>query len=366
MKNRIIKIALIVITAALIILLFLIKCDKNKFAPGKDIPEPIPAAGMYKTGDKASFILRDQIPGVKTKYSVFLLKTDFNGNQAWLKTYEAKNPRWAEAVFVSDKGFIKIIGRQYDTESGVSLPYIITCDENGEAVSESVFDEESVEIKLYGGGAVEAGAVKIPSQPDTGYYYEQVKPDKSLLQRYSGIKYFEWGNYGVIDPAGNIYELNGAETPGAEFHEMSVTKRNAKGGTAWNFVYGGGYFERTYSICSGKNGGVIAAGVTDSFGAGGSDAYLISIDVSGNCSWARSIGTTGDEAAYWIEKEGDNSVIAGVSCGVNNTCDIMVSLIDKAGAPKWIKYYDAGEDEAAYYISKIKDGYLITGISGKF
>ncbi|PKL90709.1 MAG: hypothetical protein CVV21_11190 [Candidatus Goldiibacteriota bacterium HGW-Goldbacteria-1] len=366
MKNRIIKISLIVIAAALIILLFLIKCDKNKFAPGKDIPEPIPAAGMYKTGDKASFILRDQIPGVKTKYSVFLLKTDFNGNQVWLKTYDAQKPRWAEAVFVSTDGSINILGRQYDTESGVSLPFLISCNDKGEIISEKEFGEDSIEINLEGGGALEAGAVKIPSQPDTGYYYEQVMPDKSLLQRYSGIKYFEWGNYGVIDPAGNIYELNGAEIPGAEFHEMSVTKRNEKGGTLWNFVYGGGYFERTYSICGGKNGGVIAAGVTESFGAGGSDAYLISVDAAGNCRWARSIGTDGDEAAYWIEKQGDNSIIAGVSCGVNNTCDIMVSLIDKAGTPRWIKYYDAGADEAAYYISKVKDGYLITGISGKF
>jgi len=366
MKNRIIKLTALAVLIAVIIFLLFVKCNKSKTPQMKDTQEPIPAAGMYKKGDRASFILNDQIPGVKTRYSVFLLKTDFDGNKIWLQKYEAKNPSWAEAVFITGDGSINILGRQYDSESGASLPFLINCNDKGEAAGEKSFGDESVELTLEAGGALEIGAVKVPSQPDTGYYYEQIIADKSLLQRYSGIKYFEWGNYGIIDPAGNIFELNGAETPGAEFHEMSVARRDTKGSTMWNFTYGGEYFERAYSLCGAKNGGLIAAGVTESFGAGGSDAYLISVDAAGNCRWARSFGTKGDEAAYWIEKDGDNAVIAGVSCGTNETCDIMLAFIDSAGTPLWTRYFDTGADEAAYYVMKAKDGYLVTGISGKF
>ncbi len=366
MKKILLRILLLLAAAAVIILLY-VKCGGiKKESVKKSADEPVPAAGMYKTGNRASYILKDEIPGIKTQYSVFLLKTDFDGNQIWLRKYEAKNPRWAEAVFISGDGSINILGRQYDSESGASLPFLINCNDKGESTGEKSFGDESMELTLEAGGALETGAVKIPSQPDTGYYYEQIIADKSLLQRYSGIKYFEWGNYGIIDPAGNIFELNGAETPGAEFHEMSVARRDTKGSTMWNFTYGGEYFERAYSLCGAKNGGLIAAGVTESFGAGGSDAYLISVDAAGNCRWARSFGTKGDEAAYWIEKDGDNAVIAGVSCGTNETCDIMLAFIDSAGTPLWTRYFDTGADEAAYYVMKAKDGYLVTGISGKF
>ncbi len=366
MKRILLRIFLLLAAAAVIILLY-VKCSgAKKESIKKNSEAPVPAAGMYKKGNRASFILSDEIPGVKSKYSVFLLKTDLNGNQIWIQKYEAKNPRWAEAVFVSADDKISILGRQYDAESGESYPFVINCDDKGGLTGESEFGEDGIRLNLAGGGEIEAGLVKIPSQQDTGYYYEQIIFDKSLLQRYSGIKYFEWGNYGIIDPLGNIFELNGAETPGAEFHEMSVTRRDTKGSNMWNFTYGGEYFERAYSLCGVKNGGIIAAGVTESFGEGGSDAYLISVDALGNCRWVRSVGTAGDEAAYWIEKDGSNAVAAGVSCGINKTCDIMLLYIDDKGAVKWVRYFDTGTDEAAYFVTKINDGYLITGISGKF
>jgi hypothetical protein len=56
------------------------------------------------------------------------------------------------------------------------------------------------------------------------------------------------------------------------------------------------------------DGGYVITGYTQSFGAGSSDVFVIKLDSSGNLSWAKTIGGTGDYG-YSIQQTSDGGYV---------------------------------------------------------
>ena len=53
-----------------------------------------------------------------------------------------------------------------------------------------------------------------------------------------------------------------------------------------------------YAIVQSKDGGHVLAGSTDSYGAGGEDAYMVKFDTNGNLAWPKHWAEQ-DSTALW-------------------------------------------------------------------
>lgn len=190
---------------------------------------------ICKTGD-SGFV----IAGQKEVFSVtnpdnidaFLIRLNSNGDTLWTKTYDVTDYDVGYSVQQTSYGGFIITGLIYTVDATTEDVHLIRTKSNG----------DTLWTRTFGGTSMDAGA--------------------SVKQTFDG---------GYII-AGYTWSM------GAGFYDVYVIRVDAEGGTLWEQTYGGSEYDEGNSIQQTSDGGFIIAGATQSFGAGGSDVYLIRLD----------------------------------------------------------------------------------------
>ncbi|MBN1998140.1 VCBS repeat-containing protein [candidate division KSB1 bacterium] len=94
--------------------------------------------------------------------------------------------------------------------------------------------------------------------------------------------------------------------------DVWLYKTTPTGTLIWNRKYGGANNDEGYCVRQVTDGNYLIAGKTESYGAGGSDAWLIKTDIHGNKLWDMTFGGTGDEE---IRKILELSAGEYIACG---------------------------------------------------
>jgi predicted secreted protein len=151
---------------------------------------------------------------------------------------------------------------------------------------------------------------------------------------------------------------------GAGGTDFWLIKTDASGTMQWNRTYGGASDELSGEMCQTSDGGYALAGATTSFGAGGRDFYLVKTDANGVMLWNRTYGGTDNEYAYSVIQSADGGyVMAGVtrSFGAGGM-DFYFIKTDAAGTMLWSKTYGGAGDEVALRVVQTSDGgYALSG-----
>ena len=132
----------------------------------------------------------------------------------------------------------------------------------------------------------------------------------------------------------------------------------SRGHPIWNMTYGGEGNDWANSIVSSGDGGYVAAGATDSYGTGKSDAFLMKVDSAGELQWSKTYGGQEEEEAYHVIKASAGGyLLAGVSTSyMDNQGDMLLTRVNEVGNVTWVNYYYTPEWDEAHAVAEDADG----------
>lgn len=174
----------------------------------------------------------------------------------------------------------------------------------------------------------------------------------------------------AVQTSDNGFALGGITASyGAGGEDVWLVKTDSMGNEEWNKTFGGEDNDRAYSVIQTSDGGYALAGHTSSYGAGGEDVWLVKTDSVGNEEWNRTFGGTGRDWAKSVIQIPDNGyVLAGIteSYGAGDG-DIWLVKTDNAGNEKWSKTFGGENRDGARSVIQTSDGgYAIAGYTQSY
>jgi hypothetical protein len=147
--------------------------------------------------------------------------------------------------------------------------------------------------------------------------------------------------------------------------DLYLLKTNAAGEPLWEKTLGGDRFDRGIAILSAADGGFLILGETRSFGAGDRDIYLLKIDDQGEQLWFRTFGGPKEEMALAIRPTADGGyTLSGqtASFGAGGT-DLYLLKIDAQGNEEWSQAYGSERNEEGCDVAELPEGgFLVQGV----
>lgn len=253
----------------------------------------------------------------------YIVRLDVNGDTLWTKAYggSSGDEAFYSILQTTDSGFI---ATGYTSSFGAGLwdVYLIKTDANG----------DTLWTRAYGGGGYEIGA--------------------SVQQTYDGG-----------------YIITGYTNSFGGTYELYLIRTNATGDTLWTRTYGGGNWEWGNDVRQTSDSGFIATGASISYGAGNYELYLIKTDANGDTLWTRTYGESGNDEGFSVQQTTDNGyIILGITdnFGVGNP-DFYVLKLDAGGDTLWTKTYGGSLDDYGYAVQQTADGgYIFAGLTFSF
>jgi hypothetical protein len=156
---------------------------------------------------------------------------------------------------------------------------------------------------------------------------------------------------------------------GAGGYDFYIVKLSSTGGLQWSKTVGGTGTDEVSSIVQTTDGGYAVAGVTNSFGAGGYDFYIVKLSSTGGLQWSKTVGGTGtDEVSSIIQTTDGGYAVAGytTSFGAGNY-DMYIMKLDVNGNIQWSKTVGGiNADYASCVIQTSDGGYAAAGETNSF
>jgi len=161
----------------------------------------------------------------------------------------------------------------------------------------------------------------------------------------------------------------GTESFGAGGEDVYVVKLDANGNLQWTKTIGGPESEEGVSLIQTSDGGYAIAGLTQSFGAGEDDVYVVKLDANGNLQWTKTIGGKKEDGGFSLIQTSDGGyAIAGYTFSFGaGEADVYVVKLDANGKLQWTKTIGGPGNEIGFSLIQTSDGgYVLAGTTESF
>lgn len=249
----------------------------------------------------------------------WMIKTDSNGTEEWNKTFGGINHDYVRSVQETNDGGYILAGGTNSFGAGASDVWLIKTDSNGTEEWNKTF-----------GGVSEDHAFSVNESRNGGY---------------------------IIAGYTNASDADGADA--------WLIKTDSNGTEEWNRTFGGTGYDYAYSVQEFDDEGYIIGGYTESFGAGGADAWMIKTDSNGTEEWNKTFGGPYTDYAYSVQKTGDGGfILAGSTQPTSDYNDTQALLIktDSNGIEEWNMIFGGVDTDFITFAQETRDGeYILVG-----
>jgi len=310
-------------------------------------------------------------------HNLWIVKLDDTGKVTWQYVYGGSGYDFPNSIQqTTDGGFI-VAGRTESFGAGVYDAWVIKLDRDGDVLWQKthggIYNDTASSIQqTQDGGYIMAGYI--------GHWSPDQHPDLWLLKldpigavqwekTYGGERNEHASSIKQTLDGGYIVAGHTATFGPDIYSDYWLLKIDSDGNVIWQKVMGASGHDVPYSIQQTTDGGFVVAGYSQALGAGGSDIWIIKLDINGDVIWQRAYGGTDGEFAYSIQEVSDGSLIVSGIIGHNGAGekDALVLNLDGNGDILWQKTYIGSSGYWGTSIQETSDrGYILTAVDGSF
>jgi len=141
---------------------------------------------------------------------------------------------------------------------------------------------------------------------------------------------------------GNYIVTGSTQPPGATESDVWVMKLDPSGNRLWEMAYGGTAADWGTAIREASDGGYYVGATTQSFGAQGSDCWILKLDGNGDVLWERRYGGLSFDWIRNITATGDGGVVVSGMFNQAQMPGTGVAKLDSSGDLQWSKVFWGG------------------------
>jgi hypothetical protein len=300
-------------------------------------------------------------------HDFYLIRTYANGDTIWIRTYGGDQRDYGWAVAVTPDGCFAVAGQTASFGAGREDVWLLKIDADG----------DTLWTRTYGGGNADI-AYSVAVTADSGFilggYTDPEGSDRYdvLLIRTDLNGDVLWTRtYGGPSPDyvesvaqtydGGFIAAGLTESYGAGWQDVYLIRTDANGDTLWTKTYGGPETDKAWSVAQVPDGGFIVAGSTDSYGVGSSDVYLIRTDANGDSLWAITYGGVSFDYGESVALTSDNGFIVSGTTGSYGagSSDVLLIRTDAHGDLVWLNAYGGTRADRGLSVAQTSDGNFI-------
>jgi hypothetical protein len=144
-----------------------------------------------------------------------------------------------------------------------------------------------------------------------------------------------------------------------------LIKTDANGDTMWTSIIGGSDYDLLQPVFETADGGYITAGYTLSWGAGGTDAWLVKTNSLGDTLWTRTYGGPTWDVIFRMDLTTDGGYI--LCAATNDIEDLWIIKTDSMGNVEWDSIYGGSGTDVCGNVHQLPDGgYFVSASTYSF
>ena len=376
-----------------------IEWQKSFGGPGWDAARILEqtADGGYIMGGESNADGND-VTGNHGFFDYWVVKIDSSGNIQWQKSLGGTGADYLYSIVQTDDGGYIAAGRSVSNDGDVTGNHgtydywVVKLDGGGniqwqKSLGGSGWDEAHAIQQTSDGGYIAAGFAESLDGDVTGVHdysdYWIAKLDSSgnieWQKAFGGfdedeayaIQQTSDGGYIV---AGSTLSDDGDVTGHHGDYDYWIVKIDSAGNMQWQKTLGGSSEDIATSVQQTIDGGYIVAGNSISADGdvtnnkGGSDYWVVKLDVSGNIQWQKSFGGTDYDYGSFIRQTSDGGYIVSGGTSSNDgdvtinfgDYDFWILKLNNAGNIIWEKSLGGSMEEFAFAVHQTADGGFIT------